>query len=109
MIRPLDDVVFIEAEEGATPGGIILANHKQHVGRVIAVGPGRLYTGQDGRQYRRTPDLHPNDRVMFSWRAGMEEKVDGRDVLVMREADVMAVLDDDAVVSPTENRKAWEM
>jgi chaperonin GroES len=108
-IRPIDDIVFVEAEEGATQGGIILANHKQHVGRVVAVGPGKLRRGQDGKEFRDTPDVVVGDRVLFSWRAGMEEKVDGRDLLVMREPDIMAIIPDDAYVGPTENRKAWNV
>lgn len=105
--RPIDNIVLIEAEEGATAGGIILANHKQHVGKVLAVGPGIWYTGADGKSYRRPVDVEVGDRVIFSWRAGMEERVDGRDVLVMRDKDIEMVIPDDAAISPTENRKAW--
>lgn len=108
-MRPLDDIVFVQAEEFASKGGIILANHKQHVGIVKYVGPGLLRKGQDGSLYRDTPDVKPEDRVIFSWRAGMEEKVNGADYLVMREKDIMAILDEDAEVSPTENRKAWNV
>lgn len=107
MFRPIDDIVIVTPESGATAGGIILANHKQHVGRVVAVGPGKLYRGQDGIEYRRTPDVIPGDRIVFSHRAGMEERVEGQEVLVMREGDIMGVLSDDANVSPTESRKAW--
>lgn len=109
MLRPIDDIVFVQAEEAATRGGIILANHKQHVGRVTHVGPGLLRKGQDGTMFRDTPDVKEGDRILFSWRAGMEEKVDGQEYLVMRERDIMAILDDDAQVSPTENRKAWDL
>lgn len=109
MIKPIDDIVFVTAEEGQTAGGIILANHKQHVGKVVAVGPGKIYAGQDGKQYRRTPDIEVGDRILFSFRAGMEEKVNGTEYLVMREGDIMAVLPDDAEIGPTENRKAWGM
>jgi chaperonin GroES len=109
MIRPIDDIVFVEAEEGTTAGGLILANHKQHVGRVTHVGPGKLRRGQDGKEYRDTPDVQPGDRVLFSFRAGMDEKVEGKDYLIMREADIMAILPDDAQIGPTENRKAWGM
>lgn len=108
-IKPIDDVVFVTAEEGMTAGGLILANHKQHVGRVVAVGPGKLRRGQDGHEFRDTPDVQPGDRILFSFRAGMEEKVGGVEYLVMREADIMAILPDDAEVGPTENRKAWGM
>lgn len=106
MLKPLDDIVFVTAEKGYQ-GPLEIAGHQQHVGRVVAVGPGKLYTGQDGKQYRRTPDLQEGDRVLFSWRAGMEERVNGVDYLVMREGDVMAVLDEDADIGLTENRKAW--
>lgn len=109
MLRPIDDIVFVEAEEGMTAGGLVLANHKQHVGRVVAVGPGKWRKAADGSMFRSPPDVAEGDRVMFSWRAGMEEKVGGRELLVMREGDIMAVLDDDAEVGPTENRKAWNV
>ena len=108
MIKPIDDIVFVTAEAGYQ-GMLEIANHKQHVGRVEAVGPGILYTGQDGKQYRRTPDVQKGDRVLFSWRAGMEEKVGGVEYLVMRQGDVMAVLTEDADVGLTENRKAWDL
>lgn len=108
MIKPIDDIVFVTAENGHQ-GLIQIANHKQHVGRVQAVGPGKLYTGQDGKEYRRKPDVEVGDRVLFSFRAGMEEKVGGVEYLVMRDADIMAILDDDADIAPTENRKAWGM
>ena len=42
MLKPVDDIVYVIAEDGATAGGIILANHKQHVGKVAYVGPGKL-------------------------------------------------------------------
>jgi len=109
VLKPIDDIVYVIAEDGATAGGIILANHKQHVGKVAYVGPGKLYTGQDGVQYRRTPDILQGDRVMFSWRAGMDQKVDGVDYLVMREGDITCVLDDDAEVGITDNRQGWKI
>lgn len=108
MLKPLDDIVFVVADKGYQ-GPLAIAGHQQHVGRVKAVGPGRIYTGQDSKQYRRAPDLKENDRVLFSWRAGMEERVDGVEYLVMREADIMAVLDEDADIGLTENRKAWNV
>lgn len=109
MIRPIDDIVFVTAEEGISSGGIIVAGHKQHVGTVEAVGPGVLYTGQDGNQYRRTPDVQVGDRVMFSFRAGMEQKIDGKEYLVMRDKDIMCVLPEEAEIGLTESRKAWGM
>lgn len=90
-------------------GGIILAGHKQHVGTVVAVGPGKWYTGQDGKSYRRTPDVEVGDRVLFSFRAGMEEKVNGQELLVMRDGDIMAILPAEAEIGLTESRKAWGM
>lgn len=107
-IKPVDDIVFLIAEKGYQ-GPLEIAGHQQHVGRVAAVGPGKLYTGQDGKQYRRTPDIQAGDRVLFSWRAGMEEQVGGVEYLVMREGDIMAVLDDDANIGLTENRRAWNV
>lgn len=109
MLKPIDDIVYVIAEDGATAGGIILANHKQHVGKVAYVGPGKLYTGQDGKQYRRTPDIQPGDRIVFSWRAGMEQKIEGKSYLVMREGDITAVVDDDAEIGITENRDGWKI
>lgn len=109
MIKPIDDIVFVTAEEGVSAGGIIVAGHKQHVGKVEAVGPGAWYTGQDGKQYRHKPDVEVGDRVMFSHRAGMEQTVDGREYLVMRTKDIMCIIPDDAEIGLTESRKAWGM
>lgn len=108
-IRPIDNIVWVEAEEGATAGGIILANHKQHVGRVVAVGPGLWYTGADGKSYRRPVDVEVGDRIIFSWRAGMEERINGKEYLVMRDKDIECVVPADAQIGPTENRKAWNV
>jgi chaperonin GroES len=108
-IAPLDDIVFVVPEEATTQSGIILANHQQCIGRVEYAGPGKRLTGDDGREYHKPMNLKAGDRVLFSHHAGMEKRVEGRDFLVMREADVMCVLADDADVSPTENRKGWGM
>lgn len=106
MIKPIDDIVFVTAEKGYQ-GPLEIAGHQQHVGRVVAVGPGKLRKAMDGTEFRAKPDIQEGDRVLFSWRAGMEERVNGVDYLVMREGDVMAVLDEDADIGLTENRKAW--
>lgn len=106
MIRPIDDIVIVKAEAGYA-GPLAIANHKQHVGRVVAVGPGKWRKAATGSPFRVAPDVQEGDRIIFSFRAGMEEKVDGQDVLIMREGDIMGVLDDDAEVGLTENRKAW--
>lgn len=106
MIKPIDDIVIIEAEKGYQ-GLIQVAGHQEHVGRVLAVGPGKWRKAADGSMFRSPVDVQPGDRVLFSHRAGMDEKVDGKPVLVMREGDIMGVLDEDADVGLTESRKAW--
>jgi chaperonin GroES len=93
-IRPLHDRVIIKRveEERATAGGIIIpdnAAEKPARGEVLAVGNGKIL--EDGTV--RPLDLKVGDTVLFGKYAGTEIKVDGEDVLVMREDDVVAVLD----------------
>ena len=90
-IRPLEDRVVIkqiEAEE-KTAGGIVLpdtAKEKPQKGKVLAVGDGKL--DEDGK---RIPlDVKKNDEVLYSKYGGTEIKVDGEDLLVLRESDVLA-------------------
>jgi len=91
-IRPLEDRVVIqqiEAEE-MTAGGIVLpdtAKEKPQRGKVLAVGDGKL--SEDNGQ--RIPlDVSEGDEVLYSKYGGTEIKVDGEDLLVLREADVLA-------------------
>lgn len=94
MIRPLGERVVVKPlpSEERTKGGIVLpdtAKEKPQEGEVVAVGPGRLLeTGQ------RVPiDLKPGDRVLFSKYAGNEVKIDDVEYLIMREADILGVIE----------------
>lgn len=92
MIKPLGDRVVIEAveEEQTTASGIVLpdtAKEKPQEGKVVAVGSGTLKDGE------RIPlELKEGDRVIFSKYAGTEVKYEGRELLIMRESDVLAIL-----------------
>ncbi len=93
-IRPLHDRVVIKRleEERTSPGGIVIpdtATEKPIRGEVIAVGNGKILENGETRPL----DLKVGDRVLFGKYSGTEVKVDGDDVLVMREDDVMAVLE----------------
>lgn len=93
-IRPLHDRVVIKRleEERTSPGGIVIpdtATEKPIKGEVIAVGHDKILESGEVRPL----DLKVGDRVLFGKYSGTEVKVDGQDVLVMREDDVMAVLE----------------
>ena len=91
--RPLHDRVVvrrIQAEE-KTKGGIIIpdtAQEKPQEGEVIAVGPG----GRDEAGKLIPIDLKTGDRVLFGKWSGTEVKLDGEDLLIMKESDVMGVI-----------------
>ncbi len=93
-IRPLQDRILIkrlESEERSV-GGIIIpdnAKEKPMEGEVVAVGNGK--TLEDGSV--RKPDVKPGDKVLFSKYAGSEIKLDGVEHLVMREDDILGVLE----------------
>ena len=92
--RPLHDRVVvkrIEAEE-KTKGGIIIpdtAKEKPIEGQVVAVGNGKIL--EDGKV--RPLDIKPGDRVLFSKYAGTEIKIDGEEHLMMREEDILGVIE----------------
>ena len=93
-IRPLHDRVVIRRteEERTSPGGIVIpdtATEKPIRGEVIAVGNGKVLDSGDVRAL----DLKVGDKVLFGKYSGTEVKVDGEDLLVMREDDVMAVIE----------------
>jgi chaperonin GroES len=93
-IRPLHDRVVIRRteEERTTPGGIVIpdtAAEKPIRGEVIAVGKGKILENGEVRKL----DLKTGDKVLFGKYSGTEVKVDGEDLLVMREDDVMAVIE----------------
>ncbi len=92
-LQPLDDRIVVkrlDAEE-KTAGGIILpdnAKEKPQRGEVIAVGPGKLL--DSGK--RVSPDVKAGDKVLFGKYSGTEVKVDGQELLIMRENDILAKL-----------------
>jgi len=93
-IRPLHDRVIVKRkeEETTSPGGIVIpdtAKEKPIRGEVIAVGRGKLLDNGD----QRPLEVKAGDQVLFGKYAGTEVKVDGEDLLVMREDDIMAVLE----------------
>ncbi len=93
-IRPLHDRVVVKRteEQRTSPGGIVIpdtAAEKPIRGEVIAVGNGKILESGDVRAL----DLKVGDNVLFGKYSGTEVKVDGEDLLVMREDDVMAVVE----------------
>jgi chaperonin GroES len=93
-IRPLHDRVIIKRmeEERTSPGGIVIpdtAAEKPIRGEVIAVGKGKLMENGDVRPL----DVKVGDRVLFGKYSGTEVKMNGQDLLVMREEDVMAIIE----------------
>jgi chaperonin GroES len=96
--RPLHDRVVIRrvVEEGKTAGGIIIpdtAKEKPMEGEIIAVGPG----ARDEAGKLIPMDLEKGDRILFGKWSGTEIKLDGEDLLIMKESDVMGVVVDSAV------------
>ena len=93
-IRPLHDRVVVqrEAEENKSAGGIVIpdtASEKPTFGKVIAVGQGKVL---DSGQVRPL-EVQVGDRVLFGKYSGTEVKVDNEELVVMREEDVMAVVE----------------
>ena len=93
-IRPLHDRVIVKRkeEERTSPGGIVIpdtAKEKPIRGEVIAVGKGKVLDNGD----QRPLDLKVGDEVLFGKYSGTEVKVEGDDLLVMREDDIMAVIE----------------
>ena len=93
-IRPLQDRVLIKriVEEEKTKGGIIIpdtAKEKPMEGEVIAVGPGR--TLDNGQQV--SLDVKVGDRVLFGKYAGTEVKIEGVEHLIMREEDILGIIE----------------
>ena len=93
-IRPLHDRILVKRleEERTTAGGIIIpdtATEKPVQGKVVAVGKGKIL--EDGST--RALDVKVGDKILFGKYGGQEVKVDGEELLVMREEDVMAVIE----------------
>jgi chaperonin GroES len=92
--RPLHDRVVVKRvkEEEKTKGGIIIpetAQEKPQEGEIVAVGPGAR--DEDGE--RIPMDLEVGDRILFGKWSGTEVKIDGEDLLIMKESDVMGVIE----------------
>jgi chaperonin GroES len=93
-IRPLNDRVIVKRleEERTSPGGIVIpdsAAEKPSRGEVLAAGPGKTL---DNGQVRALA-VKAGDKVLFGKYAGTEVKVDGQEILVMREEDIIGVLE----------------
>ena len=93
-IRPLHDRVIIKRleEERTSPGGIVIpdsATEKPITGKVMAVGKGKILENGEVRPL----DVKVGDNILFGKYSGTEVKVDGEELLVMREEDVMAVIE----------------
>ncbi len=92
--RPLHDRVVVKRvkEEEKTKGGIIIpdtAQEKPQEGEVVAVGPGNR--DEDGE--RIALDVKAGDRILFGKWSGTEVKIDGEDLLIMKESDIMGVIE----------------
>ncbi|PKN77149.1 MAG: co-chaperone GroES [Deltaproteobacteria bacterium HGW-Deltaproteobacteria-10] len=93
-IRPLQDRVIVKRldEEQKTKGGIIIpdtAKEKPVEGKVIAVGKGKV--ADDGKLIKM--DVKEGDKILFSKYGGTEVKIDGQEYLIMREDDILGVIE----------------
>ena len=93
-VRPLHDRVLVKRveEKEVVKGGIIIpdtAKEKPMEGEIVAVGPGK--TGDDGK--RAALDVKAGDRILFGKYAGTEIKIDDVDYVIMREEEILAVLE----------------
>ncbi len=93
-IRPLHDRVVVRRmeEERTSAGGIVIpdsATEKPSTGEIVAVGNGKI--NEAGEQ--RALDVKVGDKIMFGKYSGTEVKVEGEDLLIMREDDIMAVVE----------------
>ena len=97
--RPLGDRVVVKRvkEETKSSGGIIIpdtAQEKPQEGEVVAVGPG----ARDEQGERIAPEVKAGDRILFGKWSGTEVKVDGQELLIMKESDIMGILEGKASV-----------
>jgi chaperonin GroES len=93
-IRPLNDRILVQRLEGEekTAGGIIIpdsAKEKPAEGEIVAVGPGKM----NDKGERVAVDVKVGDRVLFSKYGGTDVKYDGEDYLIMREDDILGVVE----------------
>jgi len=93
MIKPLGDRVVIELveQEEKTASGIVLpdsAQEKPQEGKVVAVGSGSIVDGK-----KVALEVEENDRIIFSKFAGTEVKYEGKEYLILRESDILAIVE----------------
>jgi chaperonin GroES len=93
-LRPLSDRILVErvAEDEKTKGGIIIpdtAKEKPAEGKIVATGNGRI--GEDGKLLPM--DVKVGDRILFSKYGGTDVKIDGNDFLILRQDDVLGVIE----------------
>jgi chaperonin GroES len=93
-LRPLHDRVIVQRieEENRTPGGIIIpdtAKEKPQQGKVVAVGKGKIL--DNGKEIPL--NVKEGDRILFSKYAGTEVKIEGQEYLIMREDDILAIVE----------------
>lgn len=93
MLKPLGDRVVIELveTEEKTASGIVLpdtAKEKPQEGKIVAVGTGRVLDSGE----RVAPEVKEGDRIIFSKYAGTEVKYEGKEYLILRESDILAVI-----------------
>ena len=99
-IKPLHDRVVVRQidEEARTPGGVIIpdtAKEKPMQGQVVAVGPG----ARDESGKRIPPDVKEGDTILFGKWSGTEVKIDGEELLIMKEADIMGIVEGKSAAS----------
>lgn len=93
-LRPLHDRILVQRveEETTTKGGIIIpdtAKEKPAEGKVVAIGNGKI--GDDGKKIPM--DIKINDKILFGKYSGTEVKVDGEEYLIMREDDILGIIE----------------
>ena len=101
-LRPLHDRVLVRRveQEAKTTGGIIIpdtAQEKPMEGEIIAAGPGAR--GDDGKVHPL--DVKTGDRVLFGKWSGTEIKIDGEELMIMKESDVMGIVEGGAAAAKT--------
>lgn len=94
QLKPLGNRIVVEPleQEEVTPGGIVLpetAKEKPQQGVVLSVGPG----DRDEKGQRIPMDVSVGDKVLFAKYSGTEVKVDGKKLLILRESDVLAIIE----------------
>lgn len=93
-LKPLGDRLVVEPkeQEEVTPSGLVLpetAKEKPQEGEVIAIGPGR----RDDDGNRIAMDVSVGDRVLYAKYGGTEVKIDGKKVLILKESDILAIVE----------------